>query len=222
MIAFKRQLIIFEIKQTKMKKQIILSIFAIISLNAISQKNEHSCSNLKSKINLSKSASLTVAQIAQTERYNVHYYTLDVEMSNLSTDIAGTGEIYGTANEALDTVWFELFNTFTITEIRLNGLSTPYLRQGSAIKVPVNILAGDSFIISTDYQGTPPTAATNPLGGAGMTNDNSPSWGNQVTWSLSEPFSAYEWWPCKQSLRDKADSVSVKITVPSSCKSGSN
>ncbi len=222
MIAFKRQLIIFEIKQTKMKKQIILSIFVIISLNAISQKNEHSCSNLKSKINLSKSASLTVAQIAQTERYNVHYYTLDVEMSNLSTDIAGTGEIYGTANEALDTVWFELFNTFTITEIRLNGLSTPYLRQGSAIKVPVNILAGDSFIISTDYQGTPPTAATNPLGGAGMTNDNSPSWGNQVTWSLSEPFSAYEWWPCKQSLRDKADSVSVKITVPSSCKAGSN
>jgi len=39
---------------------------------------------------------------------------------------------------------------------------------------------------------------------------------------LSEPFSAYEWWPCKQSLRDKADSVSVKITVPSSCKAGSN
>jgi aminopeptidase N len=55
-----------------------------------------------------------------------------------------------------------------------------------------------------------------------MTNDFSPSWGNQVTWSLSEPFSAYEWWPCKQSLSDKADSCSVKITVPNACKAGSN
>jgi aminopeptidase N len=55
-----------------------------------------------------------------------------------------------------------------------------------------------------------------------MTNASSPSWGNQVTWSLSESFSAYEWWPCKQSLRDKADSCSVKITVPSNCKAGSN
>ncbi len=55
-----------------------------------------------------------------------------------------------------------------------------------------------------------------------MTNDNSPSWGNQVTWSLSEPYSAFEWFPCKQSLKDKADSVAVNITVPSACKAGSN
>ncbi|MCH2231983.1 MAG: hypothetical protein MK105_16730 [Crocinitomicaceae bacterium] len=73
-----------------------------------------------------------------------------------------------------------------------------------------------------DYDGIPPNGATNPLGGAGMTNGSSPSWGNQVTWSLSEPFSAYEWWPCKQSLTDKADSVGIKITVPSTCKAGSN
>jgi aminopeptidase N len=39
---------------------------------------------------------------------------------------------------------------------------------------------------------------------------------------LSQPFSAYEWWPCKQSLTDKADSCSVKITVPNACKAGSN
>ena len=205
-----------------MKKQILLSLLVICNLHAFSQTKDHTCSAAKSKMNAAKSASLNVSQIAETERYDVHYYTLDVELDNLSTDIGGTGEIYGTANESLDSVWFELFNTFTISDIRLNGISTPYLRQGSAIKVPVNILAGESFIIATDYQGTPPNAATNPLGGAGMTNANSPSWGNSVTWSLSEPFSAYEWWPCKQSLRDKADSVSIKLTVPTTCKAGSN
>jgi aminopeptidase N len=81
---------------------------------------------------------------------------------------------------------------------------------------------GQNFSVKVFYNGTPPTAATNPLGGSGMSNATSPTWGNKVTWSLSEPFSAYEWWPCKQSLTDKADSCAVKITVPSNCKAGSN
>lgn len=169
-----------------------------------------------------KSNSLSLNQIERTLKYDVHFYALDIAMDNLSTDVAGTGEIHGTATETLDSVLFELFDTFTITEIRLNGSSTPYTRNGSAITVPVNLSAGQSFAIAVDYDGTPPTQATNPLGGSGMTNDNSPTWGNQVTWSLSEPFSAYEWWPCKQYLGDKADSISVKITVPNACKAGSN
>lgn len=206
-----------------MKKQILLIALGFNVLTGFSQSKHHSCSGLKSHMaSLAKSNSLTPAQIAQTERYDVHYYTLDIAMNNLSTNVAGTGEIYGTSREALDSVWFELFSSFAISEIRLNGVATPYLRQGSAIKVPVNIAAGVDFVIATDYAGTPPNASTNPLGGAGMSNASSPSWGNQVTWSLSQPFSAYEWWPCKQSLRDKADSSSVKITVPSACKAGSN
>lgn len=205
-----------------MKKILLSGTFLCATLLAFGQEKAHSCSAAKSKTFQTKSASLSVNQIAQTERYDVHYYTLDLEMTNTSTALSGTGGIYGKARENLDSVWFELFQTFTISEIRLNDATIPYHRQNSAIKVPVNLSTGQSFKIEVDYAGTPPTAATNPLGGAGMTNDDSPSWGNQVTWSLSEPFSAYEWWPCKQSLKDKADSVSVKITVPSACKAGSN
>jgi aminopeptidase N len=165
---------------------------------------------------------LSVAQIAETEKYDVHFYSLDLSMTNLNTDVTGTAEIHATARVDLDSALFELFQTLSITEIRVNGNPVLFSRNNSAVKAPVNVLAGDAFIIAIDYNGTPPTSATNPLGGAGMTNDNSPSWGNQVTWSLSEPFSAYEWFPCKQSLTDKADSCAVKITVPNSCKAGSN
>ena len=41
----------------------------------------------------------------------------------------------------------------------------------------------------------------------GFSNVSSQSWGNQVTYSLSQPYSAYEWFPCKQSLNDKIDSL---------------
>lgn len=169
-----------------------------------------------------RSNSLTVAQIAETEKYDVHYYALDITMDNLSTDVAGTGEIHGEARVTLDSVLFELFPSLVISEIRLNGTPTPFSVNSSAVKVPVNLTVGQPFILEIDYAGTPPTAATNPLGGSGMTNASSPSWGNQVTWSLSESFAAYEWWPCKQSLTDKADSSKVKITVPNNCMAGSN
>lgn len=204
----------------------IFSIFLIgISVFAAKAQDENSttCANRsKFKGQTLKSNSLSVAQIAESERYNVHYYDLDLSMTNLNTSVSGTAEIHATANENLDSALFELFTTFTISEIRVNGTPVTYSRVNSAIKAPVNANTGDAFIIAVDYSGTPPTAVSNPLGGSGMTNATSPSWGNKVTWSLSESFAAYEWWPCKQSLKDKADSSAVKLTVPNNCKGGSN
>ena len=169
-----------------------------------------------------KSNSLSLNQIAETELYDVHFYHLDLNMNNLSTALSGTVRMDASSNVSLDSVLYELFSGYTITEIRVNGNAVDYSRNNSAIKVPVNAGQNEIFSIETDYSGTPPTAATNPLGGAGMSQDDSPTWGNEVVWSLSEPFSAYEWFPCKQSLTDKADSSYFFITVPSNLKAGSN
>lgn len=204
-----------------MLKQLSLFLsFAAFSIQA--QENATHCSKRTKHTNSLKSATLTVAQIAETEKYDVKYYGLDLSMTNTSTYLAGTVEMQAKTRVALDSALYELFSTFTITAVRVNGNTVNYSRVNSAIKVPVNAGANEVFRIETDYFGSPPDAATNPLGGGGMTYDTSPSWGNHVVWSLSEPFSAYEWFPVKQSLRDKIDSCSIKITVPDSCKAGSN
>ena len=169
-----------------------------------------------------KSNSLSVAQIAQTEKYDVNYYRLDLNMTNTTTTLSGFSDMKATCLVNLDTILYELFSTLSISSVQLNGVVTPFIRNGSAVKIPVNYSAGTSFTVRTSYNGTPPTAQTNPLGGSGMSHASSPSWGNEVVWSLSEPFCAYEWWPCKQSLTDKADSCDVNITVPNACKAGSN
>lgn len=206
-----------------MQKLLFLSTFLGMSIISMAQENATHCSKMRKYSNqTAKSNSLSVAQIQQTERYNVHFYDLNLNLTNLNTSVSGTVGIHGTANETLDSVLVELFSTYTISNLTLNGMTTPFSRVNSAIKVPVNITTGQNFEIEITYNGNAPTAATNPLGGSGLSNASSPSWGNQVTWSLSEPFSAYEWFPCKQSLTDKADSCAVKVTVPSNCKAGSN
>lgn len=205
-----------------MKNKILLSLL-FLPLFHFAQDSHGSCSSVKKHSNtMLKSNTFTIAQIAQTERYDVHYYFLNLNMTNTTTTLSGSGEIHAKARVNLDTALVEFFNTFVISSIEVDGSPVSYSRQNSALKIPVNKLQGENFVIHVNYSGTPPTSATNPLGGGGMTNASSPSWGNQVTWSLSEPFAAYEWFPVKQSLKDKADSCAVWITVPTNCKAGSN
>lgn len=205
-----------------MKHLFLFLLFASSAFQVFSQKQIHPCSAVKSKNTEAKSASLTPAEIRKTEKYDVHFYKLDLNITNTTTTLSGTVEMHAKSRVSLDTIWYELFPTLTISAVQLNGMAVPFVRKGSAIKVAANLAAQQPFVVTTTYSGTPPTANTNPLGGSGLSNRTSPSWGNQVTWSLSQPFSAYEWWPCKQSLADKADSVDVSITVPSTCKAGSN
>ncbi|MBX7094571.1 MAG: T9SS type A sorting domain-containing protein [Flavobacteriales bacterium] len=199
--------------------------FLLLFLPALVQAQDQSghCSHVKSFQNQQlRSNTFSISQIAETERYDVHFYFLDLAMTNTSTTLSGATEIHASANEDLDSALIEFFSSFTITGMFVDGNPVSYSRINTAIKIPVNKLQNENFIIRVEYNGTPPTAQTNPLGGGGMTNAFSPSWGNQVTWSLSEPFAAYEWFPCKQSLKDKADSCEVWITVPNACKAGSN
>jgi len=204
-----------------MKKLQLLTYFILTYTLIIGQTKTSTCYK-RDRGNNYKSNTLSVNQIAETEKYDVTFYYLNLNMTNTNTEISGKVAMYAKANESLDSALFELFSTFNITGITVNGQPVNYNRVNSAIKVPVNAQTDELFIIETTYDGTPPTAATNPLGGSGMSQDDSPTWGNEVVWSLSEPFSAYEWFPCKQSLTDKADSSYFFITVPSNLKAGSN
>lgn len=201
----------FNFDQTiEMKKLLLLPIFVVLTLTSFSQEQMGSCASRKSsKQWQTKSASLNVAEIAETEKYDVHFYNLDLNMNNVSTYLSGSVEIHAKAKVNLDSALFELFETLSISEIKVNNNPVGFSRISNKVRVPVNASPNENFIIKVIYAGTPPTAQTNPLGGSGLTAGSSPSWGNKVVWSLSEPFSAYEWFAVKQSLTDKADSCAV-------------
>jgi aminopeptidase N len=209
-----------------MKKILSLVSIFLIGTSIQAQEGGHHCSRLKSHsiLNQSRSNTLGLDYIALTEEYDVNFYFLDVNLERTATDISGVVEIHATSKvNVLDTVLFELHDNLAINSILVDGVTnTSFTRVGSAVIVPTTYTNGDNFIITVDYAGTPPNAATNPLGGGGMTTGTSGTWGNQVTWTLSEPFSAFEWFPCKQSLTDKADSVYVFVTTDTANMAGSN
>ncbi|HMM12281.1 MAG TPA: M1 family aminopeptidase [Bacteroidales bacterium] len=153
-------------------------------------------------------------------RYDVTFYHLDINVSHTSVGVGGTVHIHGrVVAPVLDTFAFELITAHTISSIVFNGNQiNSFSRVGDNVLVPVvPIQQGQSFVATITYQGTPPT------GGffAGVTNAYSSQWQKSVTWSLSEPFAAKDWFPVKQDLTDKADSVWVFLTAPAGTKAGS-
>ncbi len=74
---------------------------------------------------------------------------------------------------------------------------------------------GEEFALTVYYHGHP-----NEGGFKGFAFDTHLD--NQVISSLSEPYFARTWWPCKDRMDDKADSFSIAITVDTSFYVASN
>lgn len=151
--------------------------------------------------------------------YDVKFYHLDLTVTPTSTFVEGNTTINATAEVTMDTFAFELLPDIDIDDILVNSVQyTEYTRDGSNVIVPIaEITEGEDFSAQIFHHGQPPS------GGffAGVSHSTS-GWDNkQVTWTLSEPFAAKDWFAVKQDLEDKADSVWVFLTTNSENMAGS-
>ena len=76
-----------------MKNKILLSLL-FLPLFHFAQDSKGNCSSVKRHQNVQlKSNTFSVSQIAETEKYDVHYYFLNLNMTNTSTTLSGSAEI---------------------------------------------------------------------------------------------------------------------------------
>ena len=181
----------------------------------------------------------SVAHRAKMNRYDVKYYKLDLNMENTSLNVAGSVLMrVRVGGQALDSLAFELYQapagssastaTLLIDSVVVNGRRSPGIRRAGpdvtaalAVSAPANALS-DARIY---YHGTAPSGNSAAIGNGLSTRTRTVAGSPNpygVTWSLSEPFSAHEWFPCKQVLTDKADSSDVWVTTTLPNKVGSN
>lgn len=203
-----------------MKKYFVI-LTALFSANALI--SQHECAS--AKINNSNLQPVVAASFVDLEnKYDVKFIHLDINAERINKNVAGKVRTKAIVNApTLDTFAFELYSSLIIDSVRINGaLVNPIRNQHQAKVVLPQILSQGALIDAVVYyRGTPPTINGGAIGD-GFNNRSSPTWGNQITWSLSQPYSAYEWFPCKQQLQDKIDSVYIFVTTDSSNKVGSN
>lgn len=165
-------------------------------------------------------AKTTVASPAE-DNYDVKYLKFDINMSNRNTFVSGSvftaAQVVGLS---LPTYVFELDAALTVDSAFVNGIPHPITTKGSVrtITLPTALYKHSMFTAQVYYHGAsvPTSSFFNGI------NNRSSSWGDRITFTLSQPYNASAWWPCKQSLRDKIDSVDMWITVDDTLKAGSN
>jgi aminopeptidase N len=203
-------------------KKLSLLFILFLCTKAFSQGNIHPCA--ASKMNHFSTPHPNLKALADENDYDIKYVKLDVAMSNLNSNISGnvTTNAVVIAN-TMPRYVFELANAMIVDSILFNGQKLPFTIVGNTreVSLPAALNKGASFQSIIYYHGNGAAPGGGGLG-AGITATSSPSWGTQVSYTMSESYSAYLWWPCKQSLHDKIDSSDVYITVPKTCKAGSN
>ncbi|MCC9168164.1 M1 family aminopeptidase [Pontibacter harenae] len=207
-----------------MKKEftVLLALLCFILLQTQTQttsaQNLATCAEARVQT-MQRQAIATPQHVQRMEQYDVTFYKLDLHLERTSTHIEGSvTTVAKLRGSRLDTFAFELHPNFEIQSVVINGTAQQDISRNDdnvTVKLASPVVSPSSVEAVISYSGI---AAI----GNGFSNATEPTWENQVTWSLSQPYAAYEWWPTKQVLTDKADSVHVFVTTSADNKGGSN
>lgn len=117
----------------------------------------------------------------------------------------------------LDLIYFDLHDAMNVDSVYYQNSTIGFSRNNHKIWItlpkPLEVNHMDS--ITVFYRGEPQETG---FGSFVKSSHN----GIPIIWTLSEPYGALEWWPCKQSLIDKIDSVDIIVTTPETYRTASN
>jgi len=163
-------------------------------------------------------ARLTTSQISTaSENFDIKYYRCEWQVDPAVRYITGKITSYFIIASSSDHISFDLMDALTVDSIRHKNSLLSFEHLDNTLKInfaspdPGGVL--DS--VTVYYQGIPPNTGF----GSFITSVHA---GVPGMWTLSEPYGSRDWWPCKNGLDDKADSIDVIITNPPQYTAASN
>ena len=196
-----------------------LIIFIIFFQLAFAQQFDEShlkCS--RSKTAKAMIANYTTPTTAQCD-YDVTYYDIDLKIDPATETILGKVGIKGNSLVlSLEIVELDLYSGLTVESVKNEqGDDLNYMHSSNLLSITLNnpTSTGNNFTIIIDYEGKPGSSG---FGSFGFHQHG----GESMIWSLSEPYGARDWWPCKDTPNDKADSVDISLEVPTELIAASN
>ncbi len=153
-----------------------------------------------------------------TGNYDVKWYrccwNIDPAVDSISGNIT---TLFTPLGSALDSLILDLNRVLTVDSVLYHGFHVSWYPASDQfiIRFPSSIPQNVPDSVTVFYHGVPPA---NGFGSFVQDEHN----GAPIIWTLSEPYGASDWWPCKNGLSDKADSLDIFIRTPASSRSASN
>lgn len=166
----------------------------------------------------SRMKSASFIEAAENASYDLVYQKLDLQLDPAVRYISGsvTSQVK-ILKDNIGTLYFDLSSALVVDSIHFDSGKIEYQHTNDKIIIPVSSsVQNNSFhLVTVFYHGIPPETGFGSF--VASTHAGSP-----ILWTLSEPYGARDWWPCKESLSDKIDSIDVYITCPNQYKGASN
>lgn len=188
-----------------MKKIALLGLF--ISCHALFAQS--STSNLVEKEARAAQYKMDVTSNPQTAAYDIKYHRLELQINPLSSNITAQVTSTFTALETMNQVVFDLNNQLNVQSVTTTtGTVLNFTHNNNILSISLNnrLTTGVTETVIINYSGVP---YSNDEG-----YNQSTAYGQPIIWTLSEPFGAKDWWPCKNDLGDKIDNIDIFITAP--------
>jgi aminopeptidase N len=153
-----------------------------------------------------------------SNNFDVGFYRCEWQINPAVRFITGKVTSYFKITSLGSSITYDLFNTLTVDSVLYRGNKTTFTQVNNTVKIDfvTAIPTGSVDSVSIFYKGAPPTGTG--FGSYALSTQN----GQPITWTLSQPYGSMEWWPCKNNVDDKADSLQVIITTPSAFMGVSN
>lgn len=147
---------------------------------------------------------------------DVRRYDIDLCISPQARQISGFVRMRADVREQISTCVLDMNSTWLAVDSIIGPIATWSLEGGLlALDLDHPHAAGETLEVRIHYHGSP-----------SYTSFGIPFFGQRngvpLIATLSEPFGARNWWPCKDQPDDKADTVSMTVTVPSDLEVASN
>lgn len=153
-----------------------------------------------------------------TTNYDVKWYrcfwNIDPSVKEISGNVT---TLFVPAEPGSDSLIFDLNQELTVDSVKYHKHKVTWNHLNSLINIRFSTILPPQIADSVTiyYHGVPPDNGSDSF--VQDTHNGSP-----VIWTLSEPYGSSDWWPCKNGLTDKADSLDIYIRTPSGYKSASN
>ena len=203
------------------KNILLLFIFLFLPIISFAQ-DFHPAADMEMK-SLEKEFAISKVTYPGDSSIDVTYYKLNLKVTYEPNYLIGIVQVNakpaGSSN--LSNFFLDLQDPLTVDSVKLGNTKLSFTHQNAKLNISLDktYSSNEEFSVTIYYQGTPGSSG---FGSFQFATQDGTENGIPVIWSLSEPYGASDWWPCKDTPADKADSSDVWITCDAAFTGVSN
>ena len=188
--------------------------FLLICVTAgVSAQQKHTSNELQQIADNEKAAYSKLMQPHESlivNNYDLKYHRFFLFADPSKSSISGSVTSYFVSTQTgMESIQFELYKTISADSAFYHGVKKSPAHNGNVVTVPFDksVAQGSLDSVTIFYHGDPTASGFGSFG----REIHAGAW---ALWTLSEPYGASDWWPSKNDLTDKIDSIDMFVVTP--------